>query len=202
MAHRCTQSDLIPAATDDVGVHQSGQSSSAAENPSRPPRDGTLFCVAPTRRDHRPCDVSELIARHSSDHAEPLQLLYDIERLTADALVPLMQHYQVAVSDDAADQEGRRLGAELVTRPWKSMWNEVIRLADDYLSDFNRLPDVLDEPYAAVGRQVVEHEEALIAFAHLEIADNPRGAGAAARLPAPLSIRRDTPHQRPLKGSS
>jgi hypothetical protein len=49
------------------------------------------------------------------------------------------------------------------------MWAEVIRLADDYLKDFRRLADVLDGDDAAVGRQVVEHEEALIAFADREI---------------------------------
>lgn len=141
--------------------------------PEAPERRNALLCRAYEGEIIGCAMYQELIARHSSDHAEPLQLLYDIERLTADALVPLIQHYQVAVSEEAADQEGRRLGAGLVTRPWKSMWNEVIRIADDYLRDFNRLPDVLDEPHAAVGRQVVEHEEALIAFAHLEIADNP-----------------------------
>lgn len=114
-----------------------------------------------------------LIARRGKDHRRALELLYDIERLTADALAPLIGHYGVAVSEENATREGQQLGVSLFDQPWKSMWTEVSRLAADYLRDFNRLANALDEPHTAIGRQVVEHEEALIDFARREIADDP-----------------------------
>jgi hypothetical protein len=111
--------------------------------------------------------------RMISDPAYPkkdaLHLLYVVERITADALEPLIKRYDVAVDDESATREGHQLAATLSGQPWKHMWAEVIRLADDYLKDFRRLADVLDGDDAAVGRQVVEHEEALIAFADREI---------------------------------
>ncbi|WP_396910560.1 hypothetical protein [Mycolicibacterium sp.] len=119
---------------------------------------------------------------------EALPLLFDIERLTADALKPLITRYGVAVSEDAASTEGRRLAASVARRPWKEMWTEVTRLADAYLDDFRRLADVLDGDDAVIGRQVVEHEEALIAFARREIDGLPDAS-------APLHdyLRRYTP---------
>ncbi|OBC15391.1 hypothetical protein A5784_02985 [Mycobacterium sp. 852013-50091_SCH5140682] len=113
--------------------------------------------------------------RMVSDPAYPkkdaLHLLYVVERITAEALEPLITRYHVAVDNESATREGHQLAAALSGQPWKDMWAKVIRLADDYLSDFRRLADVLDGDDAAVGRQVVEHEEALIAFANREIAD-------------------------------
>lgn len=104
---------------------------------------------------------------------DALELLYAIERMTADALEPLIVRYDVAVSEESATREGRQVAEALAGRPWKDMWTEVTRLADDYLTDFRCLADLLDGDEAAVGVQVVEHEEALIAFAHREIADDP-----------------------------
>lgn len=111
----------------------------------------------------------QMIADPSYTNTEALQLLYDIERVTADALKPLVIRYAVPVTEDEAEREGRRIADTLAGQPWKSMWAEVIRLADDYLTDFKRLAAVLDGDDAAVGRQVVQHEEALIEFAHREI---------------------------------
>lgn len=104
---------------------------------------------------------------------EALRRLYVIERVTADALKPLVDRYQVTVDEEAALAEGRRLAAGLHGSPWKQMWIEVTRLADDYLVDFKHLAEVLDGDDAAVGRQVVEHEEALLAFARAEVDDEP-----------------------------
>ena len=104
---------------------------------------------------------------------EALQLLYVVERMTADALAPLIDRYDVAVDEESATREGHKLAAALAGRPWKDMWMEVTRLADEYLTDFRRLADVLDGDDASVGVQVVEHEEALIAFAQREIDDDP-----------------------------
>lgn len=115
----------------------------------------------------------ELIARRISDHGQALKLLYDIERITANALAPLIEQFGIEVSVDRATEEGHQLGISLTDKPWKSMWTEVIRLADDYLGDFSRLAEILTGPHAAVGRQLVEHEEALLAYAHREIADDP-----------------------------
>jgi hypothetical protein len=109
----------------------------------------------------------------SYPNKEALQLLYVVERMTADALQPLIARYEVAVSEESATHEGHRLAATLAGRPWKEMWSEVIALADDYLSDFRRLADVLEGDEATIGAQVVEHEEALIAFARREIDDDP-----------------------------
>ena len=105
----------------------------------------------------------------SHPEKQALEKLYIIERITADALKPLLVRYQVSFCEDTATTEGRRLAESLQGRPWQEMWTEVTRLADDYLDDFKRLADVLDGEDAAIGRQVVNHEEALIAFARREV---------------------------------
>lgn len=104
---------------------------------------------------------------------DALHLLYTVERVTADALEPLISRYDVAVDEQSATREGHRLADELAGRPWKEMWAEVTRLADDYLADFRRLAAILEGDEAGIGIQVVEHEEALIAFARREIDDDP-----------------------------
>lgn len=114
----------------------------------------------------------QLLNDASYPNAEALQLLYDIERITADALKPLVLRYAVPVTEGDAERDGLRIADELAGQPWKAMWSEVIRLADDYLGDFKLLAAVLHGDDAIVGRQVVEHEEALIEFAHREINDS------------------------------
>lgn len=104
---------------------------------------------------------------------DALRLLYVVERMTADALEPLIVRHGVTVTEESAASEGRQLADALAGRPWKDMWTEVTRLADDYLTDFRRLATLLEGDDAVIGVQVVEHEEALIAFAQREIADDP-----------------------------
>ncbi|OMB79430.1 hypothetical protein [Mycolicibacterium conceptionense] len=111
----------------------------------------------------------QMVDGRSHSNTEVLQLLYEIERITADALQPLIVRHALTVSEAEAEREGRRIADSLAGKPWKSMWAEVIQLADEYLTDFKRLTAVLEGEEAAVGRQVVEHEEALIEFAHGEI---------------------------------
>lgn len=107
---------------------------------------------------------------------EALRRLHVIERVTADALKPLLDRYEVTVCEDTATTKGRRLSASLRGSPWEQMWIEVIQLADDYLDDFKRLAEVLDGDEAAIGRQVIEHEEALIAFARAEVDGEPNAS--------------------------
>lgn len=116
------------------------------------------------------CAMYQALMKTAADpNSAALQLLYDLERITADALRPLIRRHQVEVSETAATKEGRRLAQSLAARPWKEMWQETISLAEDYLTDFHRLVDALEDDEAAIGQQVLEHEEALIAFAHREI---------------------------------
>lgn len=114
-----------------------------------------------------------MIDERSFTEKDALRRLYVIERVTADALKPLLHRYEVTVDEEAALAEGRRLAAGLQGSPWKQMWIEVTQLADDYLVDFKHLAEVLDGDEAAIGRQVVEHEEALLAFARAEVHDQP-----------------------------
>ncbi|KAA0084542.1 hypothetical protein CIW52_11110 [Mycolicibacterium sp. P9-64] len=115
----------------------------------------------------------EMMSASNHPNSRALQLLYSIERVTADALKPMITRYEIAVAEDASVTEGIELGKRLVGRSWDDMWRETIRLAEDYLDDFNRLSEVLKSEDIALGVQVVEHEEALIAFARREIDGDP-----------------------------
>ena len=55
----------------------------------------------------------QMIADPSYTNTEALQLLYDIERVTADALKPLVIRYAVPVTEDEAEREGRRIADTL-----------------------------------------------------------------------------------------
>jgi hypothetical protein len=59
----------------------------------------------------------EMIANPTHAEKGTLELLYVIERITADALEPLITRYNVTVSVDAATREGRRLAASLEGDP-------------------------------------------------------------------------------------
>lgn len=134
----------------------------------------------------------QMVNNPAYSNTEALQLLYDIERITADALQPLIVRHALTVSQADAAREGRRIADSLVEKPWKNMWAEVVQLADEYLTDFKRLAAVLEGEEATIGRQVVEHEEALIEFAHCEIKDS---ADALAPL---LNYHRRYAAQQPL----
>ncbi|MGW5149417.1 hypothetical protein [Rhodococcus koreensis] len=112
----------------------------------------------------------EMVDHTSGANKTPLELLYELERVTAEALETVAARYEVAVDRDAATAEGLKLAAELLEQPWETMWSEIIGLADDYLGYFQHLAAALEgTESAAVGRQAVEHEEALIEFARREV---------------------------------
>src|SRR5262245_40950089 len=154
---RCSHDEGVPQMTIDA-AHSTDDSAQRAALLRRAYEGEIIGCAM----------YQEMLKTPPEAKTEALKLLYTLERVTADALEPLITQYQVTVNADAATKEGRQLANYLTGRPWHEMWQDTIRLAEDYLTDFHRLIDVLGDD-AAVGRQVVEHEEALIAFAHREM---------------------------------
>jgi hypothetical protein len=110
-----------------------------------------------------------MVASAVGNRKATLQLLHELERVTVEALEPLMSRYGVEADVDAVVGRGRHLADELMVHPWVEMWHEVVRLADKYLGVFTRLAELLDPDDARVGAQVVAHEKALIEFAGREI---------------------------------
>ncbi|OUS95069.1 hypothetical protein [Rhodococcus sp. NCIMB 12038] len=120
----------------------------------------------------------EMIVHTQGVNKAPLELLFELERVTAAALEPVAARYGVAVDRDAATAEGLQLASELLEQPWETMWSNITGLAEDYLGYFQRLATALEgTDSAAAGRQAVEHEEALIEFARREVgkASDPHG---------------------------
>lgn len=99
-----------------------------------------------------------------------LQMLETVERITAAALLPLLERCGVTADQHGAAERGTRLAHDLIGRPWTEVWTEVLPLARAELRHFERMRDLLDESDQGVGTQVVEHESALIDFAEREIA--------------------------------
>lgn len=118
---------------------------------------------------YRTMITGEMLGSH-----DVLPLLYEVERITAEALEPVVARFDVSVDPDAAAAEGVRLAAEFSDVSWNAMWESIVELADDYLLDFYRLETALEgHEFAAVARQVVEHEEAQIEFARRELRNHP-----------------------------
>jgi len=117
------------------------------------------------------CAMYRKMVKHTQGaNRAPLELLYELERVTAQALETVAARYEVAVDREAATAEGLKLASDLLNRSWETMWASIIELADDYLGHFQRLAAALERTEsAAAGRQAVEHEDAVIEFARREV---------------------------------
>lgn len=114
----------------------------------------------------------KLMHFHTGRQREALELLRDMEQVTAEALSSLIEKYSVIVDPEKSRLQGLALAEKLKDREWKDMWRDVVELADDYLDDFRRLEELLGANDSRIGRQVVEHETTMIEFAKKECADD------------------------------
>jgi hypothetical protein len=114
---------------------------------------------------------TNLAAEAPPERQEPLVLLRDLEALTANAMEPLISEYGVIIDHDKARDDGNRLARQLAGVTWKQMWTDVTALADEYLAEFTALEKTLRDTHPAIGRQVVDHENALLEFARRELDD-------------------------------
>ena len=110
--------------------------------------------------------------RASADHSEKVRALEQIERATASQLQPLVSAAGIHVSaDDLATvrQGGREIGEAGIE------WTDFVQGLHDalptYLADFVRLRTLAGNPSEPALVALVAHEQAINAFAELELAD-------------------------------
>ena len=113
---------------------------------------------------------SEMAARDEwREHRDALELLATIEGRTAAALRPLVDAAGIDIGDD---DEPRRRGVELGA--FGGSWDGFLKALSDglvpFLANFVRLREVAADPHDPALVALVAHEQAISAFAQLEIA--------------------------------
>ena len=113
---------------------------------------------------------SEMAARDDwRDHRDTLQTLAHIEARTAAALRPLVDAAGIDVGDE---DEGRRLGREMgsAVGSWDGFVKALFDALPQFLANFVRLRELAPDPRDPALTALVAHEQAISAFAQLEIA--------------------------------
>jgi hypothetical protein len=104
-----------------------------------------------------------------SEHRESLQLLATIEARTAAVLRPLVDAAGIdAGDDDEPRRQGRELGA--VGGTWDGFLQALSDGLVPFLANFVRLREVAADPREPAIAALVAHEQAISAFAQLELA--------------------------------
>jgi hypothetical protein len=122
------------------------------------------------------------LGRRANDvhRREIYALLEETETVTRDRLEPVMSRYG-AVASPEAEAKGVELAVELSGKPWQTIWQEMIPMAEDALVRYRSLRDLGEpEDYGAVDA-LIAHEEALLTFAHLELSNQADAALASVR---------------------
>ena len=111
-------------------------------------------------------------ARESGDRAVKLRVLERIERTTATQLRPLVDAAGIDVAEDeeTARAQGHELGSAAIE------WDAFVRALHDalpsYLANFVRLRTMATDANDPALVALVAHEQAINAFAELELAGN------------------------------
>jgi hypothetical protein len=104
-----------------------------------------------------------------SEHREPLEALAAIEQRTAAALRPLVDAAGIDVgNDDEPRRQGRELGAGGGT--WDGFVKALFEGLTPFLANFVQLRELAPDPHDPALTALVAHEEAISAFAQLEVA--------------------------------
>ena len=112
---------------------------------------------------------SEMAARDDwRDHRDTLQTLANIEARTAAALRPLVDAAAIDVGDE---DETRRLGREQGSAggSWDGFVKALFDALPQFLANFLRLRELAPDPHDPALTALVAHEQAISAFAQLEI---------------------------------
>ena len=113
------------------------------------------------------------LAKHF-DESEKLVLLAKIERLAAQAVLPLLKKYGLKPRDESAL---KTLGEGDVERhesySWPDFLEHILNRYPGYLEDFARLEDMAPEEDLYALKILTEHEVAVIDFAKKEISNDP-----------------------------
>jgi hypothetical protein len=113
---------------------------------------------------------SEMAARDDwRDRRETLQTLATIEARTAAVLRPLVDAAGIDVGDE---DETRRLGREMGSAggSWDGFVKALFDALPQFLANFVRLRELAPDPSDPALAALVAHEQAISAFAQLEIA--------------------------------
>jgi hypothetical protein len=104
-----------------------------------------------------------------SEHRNTLQTLATIEARTAAALRPLVDAAGIDLGDeDEPRRQGREMGS--AGGSWDGFVKALFDALPQFLANFVRLRELAPDPHAPAIAALVAHEQAISAFAQLEIA--------------------------------
>lgn len=107
----------------------------------------------------------------STDHERnAARLLAELEKVTGDVLLPVVNRHGVEFDRDAAWQRGEDFTKGSMDAGWVAYFEKVAPLAEAALADMKRLHEASDEQDRAATSRLVAHEEAFLEFVHREVA--------------------------------
>lgn len=105
-----------------------------------------------------------------NDHRrETARLAAEVERTTADALLPLMTRHGIPFDRHRAWNVGIRYTDESIDKGWHGYFADVLPLAEQALTGMKRLHALSDEQDQIATGRLVAHEEALLEFVRREL---------------------------------
>ncbi|WP_053386685.1 hypothetical protein [Leucobacter japonicus] len=98
------------------------------------------------------------------------RLAADVERATADLLLPLIARHGVAVDPDRAKQVGIDFTNDNIPQGWSNYFAKIQPLAEQALVGMERLHQLSDEADESATGRLVAHEHALLEFIRRDLA--------------------------------
>ena len=98
------------------------------------------------------------------------RLMAELEKVTAELLVPVMRRHGVDYDRAAAWTEGEECTARMIKDGWVSYFDAIIPLSEAGLAEMQRLHELSDEQDRPATARLVAHEVAFLEFAQREAA--------------------------------
>jgi hypothetical protein len=98
------------------------------------------------------------------------RLLAELEAVTGGLLEPVVARHGVAVDPDAARRRGVEYAALMASDEWLEVLRQIVPLAQEALSNMQRLQQISDDEDRGPMDALVAHEEAFLEFARRESA--------------------------------
>jgi hypothetical protein len=127
--------------------------------------------------------LSELVVE--PDHRRRLDVLRELEARTKAALVPAMEHHGLPTdADPDVERDARALADASASLPWSVLMEAFEPITTQFIALYTRIGALARPEDRAVADLLVAHEEALRAFARLELAGQGEDSlGAITSLP-------------------
>jgi hypothetical protein len=113
--------------------------------------------------------LSELVAEPG--HRHRLDVLRELEARTKAALVPAMEHHGLPTdADPDVERDARTLADASASLPWSVLMEAFEPITTQFIALYTRIGELARPADRGVADLLVAHEEALRAFARLELA--------------------------------